>query len=74
MISGNHTSRSSPDRAAGTRTYGIHSPRPATRSPRTRARSALAYRGSSTRSCNSAAPTNHRATPNQSSASSRTPA
>ncbi|AZP23430.1 hypothetical protein EJC51_25770 [Streptomyces aquilus] len=74
MISGNQTSRSSPDRAAGTRTYIAHSRRPAAPRPRTTTRSATAYTGSSTRSCSRAAPTSHSATPNQSSASSRTPA
>ncbi|RDG37934.1 hypothetical protein DVH02_11915 [Streptomyces corynorhini] len=74
MISGNHTSRSRQDRAAGTRTYIAHSRRPTAPRARTTARSAPAYRGSSTRSCSSAAPTIHSATPAQSSASSRTPA
>ncbi|AQS68548.1 hypothetical protein B1H29_17845 [Streptomyces pactum] len=74
MMSGNHTNRSSPEKAAGIRTYRVHVRRPAASSPRTTARSATAYTGSSTRSCSSAAPTNHRATPSQSPASSRTPA
>ncbi|AVV47721.1 hypothetical protein C6376_26430 [Streptomyces sp. P3] len=74
MISGNHTSRSSPDRTAGTRTYRAHARWPAASSDLTDARSAVAYSGNSTRSWRSAAPTNHRATANQSSASSRTPA
>ncbi|QEV30459.1 hypothetical protein CP976_23100 [Streptomyces coeruleorubidus] len=72
MISGNHTRSSSPERAAGTRTYDTHSRRAP--NPRTTARSRAAYSGSSTRSCSSAAPTNHSATPSQSPASSRTPA
>ncbi|TLS42696.1 hypothetical protein FE633_29605 [Streptomyces montanus] len=74
MMSGNHTSRSSPDRAAGTRTYRAHSRWPAAPSDRMTARSATAYSGSSTKSWTSAAPTNHTATWTQSSASSRTPA
>ncbi|PTH90539.1 hypothetical protein C9J60_01610 [Streptomyces sp. A244] len=74
MISGNHTRSSSPDRAAGTRTYITHSRRRAAPNPDTTARSAAAYSGSSTRSCSSAAPTIHSATPNQSPASRRTPA
>ncbi|MPY61016.1 hypothetical protein FNH08_28900 [Streptomyces spongiae] len=74
MMSGNHTSRSSADRAAGTRTYRARSRWPAAPSDSTTARSATAYSGSSTRSWRSAAPTNHSATWNQSSASSRTPA
>ncbi|QCD60879.1 hypothetical protein CEB94_32605 [Streptomyces hawaiiensis] len=74
MISGNHTRSSSPERAAGTRAYGTHSRRRTAPSPRTTARSAAAYNGSSTRSCSSAAPTTHSATPNQSPASRRTPA
>ncbi|AZQ40779.1 hypothetical protein EJ357_37290 [Streptomyces cyaneochromogenes] len=74
MISGNHTSRSRPDSAAGTRTYIAQSRRPVAPSPCTTDRSASAYSGSRTRSCSSAAPTNHTATPNQSSARRRTPA
>ncbi|PPS77429.1 hypothetical protein BV882_03100 [Streptomyces sp. 46] len=74
MISGNHTRSSSPERAAGTRTYIAHSRRRAPSSPRSSARSAAAYSGSSTRSCSTAAPTTHRATPNQSPAARRTPA
>ncbi|RMB86129.1 hypothetical protein CTZ28_10365 [Streptomyces shenzhenensis] len=74
MISGAQISRSSSDRAAGTRTYSSRSRRPTAAQPRTRARSAAEYSGSSTRSCSSAAPTNHRVTPSQSPASSRTAA
>ncbi|QES39560.1 hypothetical protein DEJ48_39375 [Streptomyces venezuelae] len=72
MISGNQTSSSSPESAAGTRTYTTRSRRlPAAR---TRARSRAAYTGTSTRSCTRAAPTNQSVTPSQSSARSRTPA
>ncbi|MBZ4017611.1 hypothetical protein CCS38_18110 [Streptomyces purpurogeneiscleroticus] len=74
MISGNHTSRSSPEKAAGTRTYMAPSRWPTAPSTRTTAWSTATYSGSSTRSCTRAAPTNHNATWNQSSASSRTPA
>ncbi|POX61188.1 hypothetical protein C3492_23625 [Streptomyces sp. Ru62] len=74
MISGNHTSSSSPDRAAGTRTYRVRSRSPAVPRARTTARSATAYSGSSTRSCSRAAPTSHSATPCQFPANSRTPA
>ncbi|OQR61458.1 hypothetical protein B6E66_24835 [Streptomyces maremycinicus] len=74
MISGNHTSSSSAERAAGTRTYIVHLRWPPASRPWTTARSATAYRGSRTRSCSSAAPTHHSATPNQSSARRRTPA
>ncbi|OMI88267.1 hypothetical protein BSZ07_18275 [Streptomyces sp. M1013] len=73
-MSGNHTSRSSPEQAAGNRTYEVQSRWRTAPSPRVSARSAAEYSGSSTRSCRSAAPTNQRATPSQSSASSRTPA
>ncbi|PSM45423.1 hypothetical protein C6Y14_03535 [Streptomyces dioscori] len=73
-MSGNQTSRSSADRAAGTRTYIVRSRWPAAPNTRTTPRSATAYNGSSTRSCSRAAPTNHRVTPSQSSPSSRTPA
>ncbi|RRR80485.1 hypothetical protein EHS43_21165 [Streptomyces sp. RP5T] len=69
MISGNHTSRSSREKAAGTRTYITCRP-----AVLTSARSAAAYSGSSTRSCSTAAPTNHSAIPNRSPASSSTPA
>ncbi|MFC7511264.1 hypothetical protein ACFQV4_13595 [Streptomyces thermocarboxydus] len=47
-ISGNHTRSSSPDRAAGTRTWFTQAVRPAVTV--IRARSAAAYSGSSTRS------------------------
>ncbi|OXS36911.1 hypothetical protein CHR28_03430 [Streptomyces sp. XY006] len=73
-MSGNHTRSSRPDRAAGTRTYRVRSRRPTASRPRTTARSAAAYSGSSTRSCSRAAPTIHSATPNQSPARRRTPA
>ncbi|AXL89554.1 hypothetical protein C4J65_15575 [Streptomyces sp. CB09001] len=73
-MSGNHTSRSSPEKAAGNRTYEVDSRWRAAPRPPVTARSSSAYSGSSTRSCRSAAPTNQRTTPSQSPASSRTPA
>ncbi|KAB1978838.1 hypothetical protein F8144_37925 [Streptomyces triticiradicis] len=68
-ISGNHTSSSRPERAAGTRTYIVRAP-----SLPTTTRSAAVYRGSRTRSCSTAAPAIHSATRDQSSARRRTPA
>ncbi|OWA08312.1 hypothetical protein B9W62_18775 [Streptomyces sp. CS113] len=73
-MSGNHTSRSSPEQAAGNRTYEVHSRWRTAAAPRVSARSSTELSGSRTRSCRSAAPTNQRTTPSQSPASSRTPA
>ncbi|TFI20896.1 hypothetical protein E4P36_34930 [Streptomyces sp. 4R-3d] len=71
MINGNHTSRSSKDRKAGTRTK-LTSRRRGPSAAAT-ARSAAVYRGSRTRSCTSAAPTNHTTIRNVSPVSRRTP-
>ncbi|TXS33760.1 hypothetical protein EAO74_02975 [Streptomyces sp. gb1(2016)] len=72
MIRGNHISSSSPDRSRGTRTKFTRAGRRA-RGIR-RARSAAEYSGTSTRSCTSAAPTNHTRIISVSPSSSRTPA
>nr|PPQ61724.1 hypothetical protein C5F59_37445 [Streptomyces sp. QL37] len=72
MIRGNHIRRSSPERSSGTRTKFTLDGRRVT--GMRRARSAAEYSGTSTRSCTSAAPTNHTRIMSVSPSSSRTPA
>ncbi|XIG79288.1 hypothetical protein C1N81_42865 [Streptomyces sp. SGAir0957] len=74
MINGYQTSSSRRDSAAGTRTYPARARCPALPATARSTLSAAEYSGTRTRSCSSAAPTIHSATPSQSPAKSRSPA